>query len=338
MTLKAQGERMQVYFKSHKQSQRFLAIARKMGLLRDSKPNASRLCQAIADEEFRLVPANVDTSIYLDSLDQLHRLTQLALQFDLNEDSLLREIADGNILLALPWSQDYICAMLHAIWMAQDLGHYAVAFTLITILLSSAELTPLVKEQLGYLQSKNWFTIYDRIRAFINAQQPFMVSYRHDSNQVERFDVLMAHFYDPSGERHALYLAAGCEQPNPNEPMRALSHNHSLRLDRILAIEPLHKDWEPQRLGYVQATFQLFGSWVTSYEAKPDDLSDEEILGTPEPCRQITRKVWSSFWLEREILRYGDSALLLTPQPLQSRLRDRLLKTLSRYDLCRYDG
>lgn len=82
-----------------------------MGLLRDSKPNASRLCQAIADEEFRLVPANVDTSIYLDSLDQLHRLTQLALQFDLNEDSLLRKIADGNILLALAFS--LFCSGFH---------------------------------------------------------------------------------------------------------------------------------------------------------------------------------------------------------------------------------
>jgi predicted DNA-binding transcriptional regulator YafY len=66
---------------------------------------------------------------------------------------------------------------------------------------------------------------------------------------------------------------------------------------------------------------------------KPDDLSDEEIPIRDETCRQITRKVWSAFWLEREILRYGDSAVLLSPEPLRSRLRHRLIETLSRYDV-----
>ncbi len=47
--------------------------------------------------------------------------------------------------------------------------------------------------------------------------------------------------------------------------------------------------------------------------------------------RRVVRQVSNTFWLCRELLRYGDDCELIAPQSVRDRFRDKILTLAQRY-------
>jgi predicted DNA-binding transcriptional regulator YafY len=66
---------------------------------------------------------------------------------------------------------------------------------------------------------------------------------------------------------------------------------------------------------------------IKSYEPKPSDISNE-IIGE---VRQVVRRVSNPFWLIREVLRYGDDCVIVSPDNVRSLIKEKLFSCYQNY-------
>jgi predicted DNA-binding transcriptional regulator YafY len=59
---------------------------------------------------------------------------------------------------------------------------------------------------------------------------------------------------------------------------------------------------------------------VKSYQPREDDLEDETI----GDVRQVVRKVVNHFWLIREVARYWDECVIVSPASMRDRIKEKL--------------
>jgi predicted DNA-binding transcriptional regulator YafY len=163
-------------------------------------------------------------------------------------------------------------------------------------------------------------------------QQPFQLSYQDAGDQLWQF-----HLYHAAINRHEdrLYLDCWCEETEGSQDIPELEHNRCLRLDRIpsdsLIIPIPNGKWRTQ-LDSVLAEFHLFDGLARSYRTKTDIDIANELLSIDPPVRQITRQITSTFWFFREILRYGEDCLLVSPEKVRKRFQQKLQRLYRRYE------
>lgn len=215
-------------------------------------------------------------------------------------------------------------AIRQAIKLLVDSGRIADAQTLALFLLEHGNLeTPLRQSLLEQVShpTESWRRVIDQQ---LKAKQPFHLFYEDSQNEQMEFTVRYGEirFWEKR-----FYLEAWCEETQGSLNLPELIHNRCFRLDRIINVLPASGDWQDQ-LEYIEVQLKVLGRLVKAYEPKPDDISNE-VKGS---ARYIVRRVSNTFWFIREILRYGEECLVLSPASVQNQLINKLKKLCEHYE------
>lgn len=266
------------------------------------------------------------------------QLEQIALELGLmwgdrpNISRLVEAIARRQ-LLVYPnndWSRDRIQSLNQARNALIDAGQIDAAIAISQLLLERSELTiPLRQEIEQFIQhpAPSWRLEIER---YIRRQHPFHLSYQDAAHRIWHFKIFYAAIVTHEQRQ---YLDCWCQETEGNQDIAALAHNWNFRLDRIIdpAIGPTPGKWRPA-LDWVETELHLSGGLAFAYTPKPED-SQIEWLTEPTQVRKVLRRVTSSFWLIREVLRYGKDCTLISPDPIRDRLKTELRQLCQQYDL-----
>ncbi|MEW5861164.1 MAG: WYL domain-containing protein, partial [Cyanobacteriota bacterium] len=85
-------------------------------------------------------------------------------------------------------------------------------------------------------------------------------------------------------------------------------------------------------LEQIEVDMHLFGGLAFAYQAKPEDNTNEW-LPDSQRVRRVVRRVSSTFWFFREILRYGEDCTIVSPESVRSRLTDKIKSLCQQYNL-----
>lgn len=235
---------------------------------------------------------------------------------------LIAAIAQQKLEVGEPFSLNFnqVKALQQATKDLIDAGHVEEAQTIIALLLERGNLeTPLRQSLLQQVSqpAQAWRIL---VEEQIKKEQPFHLAYRNSQGEDLEYTVRYAfvRFYEKR-----FYLLIWCEETadvekqNPDLP--ELWHNRCLRLDRIQGILPISGNWRGQ-LDSLKVYLQFRGGLVKAYEPKPEDL-ENEIKGD---VRLVVRQVVNPFWLIREISRYWDECLVLSPESIRKQVQQKV--------------
>jgi WYL domain len=251
-----------------------------------------------------------------------------------NISKLVEAIARRQLLIAPnhSWKLERINALNQARMALVDVGKIEDAVMIAQLLLERSELTIPLRGQLEQFvtqPSQSWRLEVER---YIRRQQPFQLSYQDATERVWQFTIRFAAIV-PHEERQ--YLDCWCEETAGAQGLPELAHNRSLRLDRIAdaAINQTSGQWQRSGLATIAVEFHLFGNLAFAYRSK--QAIDEVNEWHPElpQVKRVVRQVSSSFWLIRELLRYGQDCEVVSPESVRGLIKQELLAMCDRYGL-----
>lgn len=243
---------------------------------------------------------------------------------------LITAIAQQQLEIGPPFTLNstQVAALQQATKTLIDSGYIGEAQTIVSTLLQRGNLeTPLRRslQQLVNQPSEAWRIQIDE---HINQKQPFSLLYRNAQEQELEFTVRYAEI---SFEEKRFYLEIWCEETEDikNTDFPELIHNRCLRLDRIKAIAKNHGQWREEGLDYLKVYLHFYKGMVKAYESRDRDI-ENEIVGD---IRQVVRRVSNPFWLIREVMRYGEDCVVISPDSIRNKIKQKLRSLCQQYDL-----
>jgi predicted DNA-binding transcriptional regulator YafY len=220
-----------------------------------------------------------------------------------------------------------INAFQQAIKALSDAGRIGEAQTVITLLLERGNLDVAVRQLLLKQASKLVQAWQSRIDEYRQNKQPFYLLYENSQKQELQYTVRYA---EPRFFDKRFYLMIWCEETEDVEnlipELPELWHNRTLIFDRIRSVVPASGEWR-EELDYIKVYLHFRGWMVKSYQRREDDLEDE-IIGD---VRQVVRRVVNDFWLIREVARYWEDCVIVSPDNLRDRMKQKLLTLCDLY-------
>jgi hypothetical protein len=274
------------------------------------------------------------------SLNETDRaaLTQLAQEFGMmwgdkpNISKLIETIARRELLIAHnnDWDSSKIEALNIAIKALIDAGKTAEAQIVAQILLDRAELTIPLRAELTKYTDNPLPPWRQKIDELIYQHRPFRLTYRDAADRPFTFTVLYGKIQAIEKRQ---YLTCQCVESEGNNDVPGLEHNWFLRLDRIqnAIVVPMAEKWDNKGLESIPVEFHLTGGLAFAYEQKKDDLEVTD-LETDRPTKKVIRKINSTFWFLREILPYGDDCVVVAPDVVVDRLRQKIRSLVAKYE------
>ncbi|MBE9052017.1 WYL domain-containing protein [Nostocales cyanobacterium LEGE 11386] len=265
-------------------------------------------------------------------------LEAIALEFGMmwgdrpNISKLVEAIARRQLLIGNNnnWSETRIRALHRCIGALTDIGQIEQAQVIANLLLERNELsTPLRNDIERFLENlpPTWRLQIDN---YILRNQPFQLSYQDAAGRLLNFTVRHAKI-TPHEKRQ--YLDCWCEETEGNLDIPELIHNWCLRLDRITdaAVIMIPGEWRSQ-LDEIEVEMHLFAGLAFGYQAKPEDKINEWLPDKPK-VRRVIRRVSSSFWFSREVMQYAPDCVVIAPESLRDRLKQKLRTLCELYDI-----
>ncbi len=264
-----------------------------------------------------------------------------------NISKLIEAIAQRKLLIGNnnDWKEPRIRALHRCINALTDIGQIEQAQIIANLLLERSELSlPLRGEIERFLENlpPAWRLEIDR---YILRQQPFQLSYQ-DARGLRQQPFQLS-YQDARGSllnftvRHAKvtphekrqYLDCWCEETEGNFDIPELIHNWSLRLDRITdaAVTVISGEWRTN-LDEIKVEMHLFAGLAFAYQAKPEDDIHEWLPDKPK-VRRVIRRVSSTFWFTREVMQYAPDCVVILPENVRDRLKQKLLTLCNLYDI-----
>jgi predicted DNA-binding transcriptional regulator YafY len=249
-----------------------------------------------------------------------------------NISRLVEAIARRELLIGRnnDWSATRIRALHQAIQSLTDAGNPDMAQAIAQILLERSELPiPLRTELERHLETPPlpWRVEIDQ---YIRRQQPFQLTYRDAADRPWTFTIRYARI-TPYERRQ--YLECWCEETDGNQDLPKLQHNWVLRLDRIpdAALSTVQGKWR-SGLDVLEIEMQLLKGLAFAYEVKTADVSNEWLSDRHPPVRRIVRRVANTFWFFREVFRYGEDCIIVSPDEVRERFKEKLHRLCQHYD------
>ena len=244
---------------------------------------------------------------------------------------LITAIAKQELEVGPPFTLNstQVSALLQAVKLLKDSGYMGEAQDILALLLERGNLAQPLRQsllqELGQQQTEAWRVLVEQYR---NDRQPFIILYGNAQEQELEFTVRYAEF---SFEEKRFYLEIWCEETEDikNTDFPELIHNRCLRLDRIKAIAKTHGQWRDEGLDFLKVYLQFCKDMVKAYEPKDRDI-ENEIVGD---VRQVVRRVSNPFWLIREVLRYGGDCVVISPDNIREKVKQKLRSLCQKYDL-----
>lgn len=210
-----------------------------------------------------------------------------------------------------------------------DTGYVAEAQTLLSLLLDQGSLeTPLYQaltQLINHQGINNWRS---QIDDFQQRKQPFKIGYRNAQGEILEFT---ARYGEISFQEKRFYLTIWCNETEDikNTDFPELIHNRCLRMDRITHLQEVQSQWRDEGLDYLKVYLHFWRGLVKAYEPRSEDI-DNRVIGD---VRQIERKVTNPFWLMREVFKYGEDCVIVAPDSVRDRMKQRLLALCQLYGL-----
>jgi hypothetical protein len=250
-----------------------------------------------------------------------------------NISRLVEAIARRELLIGRnnDWSEARIRALQQSIQALIDAGHPESAQIIAKLLLERSELPiPLRSEIERFLETPlaPWRLEIDQ---YIRRQQPFQLTYQDAADRPWSFTIRYARI-TPYERRQ--YLECWSEETEGNQDLPGLQHNWVLRLDRIpdAALNTVQEKWRPD-LDYLEVEMHLLKGLAFAYEAKATDISNEWLSDRTPPTRRIIRRVSNTFWFFREVLRYGEDCIIVAPETVQEKFKQKLHLLYESYNM-----
>ncbi|AGY58204.1 WYL domain-containing protein [Gloeobacter kilaueensis] len=246
-----------------------------------------------------------------------------------NITQLVKNIAQRQLLVAhnADWSEERIGALVKAADLLLDVGEADAAQALGHLLLERGEVTGPLRDRLAERfqgVQASWRGIIDR---YIRQTQPFRLLYQDAAERAWQLTVRYARI---RFREKRLYLEIWSEECEGNREIPGLTHNWSLRLDRLQGVEvlPAPGKW---RVGpdKIEVEMHLYEGLAHAYVPRPEDAVYRWL--EREPVRQVVRRVDSTFWFLREIYPYGPDCLIVGPESVRARAIERFQQTCRRY-------
>lgn len=219
-------------------------------------------------------------------------------------------------------------ALLQAIRLLNDSGNTGEAQILSSLLLERGELEAPMRQlvlQKVSQPTEAWRIIVEQ---HCQNEQPFHVLYTNSQGEDLAFTVRYAEI--AFEEDKGFYLYIWCDETedikDPDFP--ELIHNRCLRLDKIKTILPINGYWRREGLDFLEVYLHFYGGMVKAYESKARSINKDISNEVVEGVRQVVKRVPHPFWLIREVLRYGEDCLVVSPDSVRSLVRAKI-KTLS---------
>jgi predicted DNA-binding transcriptional regulator YafY len=265
-------------------------------------------------------------------------LEAIALEFGMmwgdrpNISKLIEAIAQRKLLIGNNnnWKEPRIRALHRCINALTDIGQIEQAQIIANLLLERSELSlPLRTEIERFLENlpPPWRL---QIDSYIQREKPFQISYQDAAGRLFNFTVRHAKV-TPHEKRQ--YLDCWCEETEGNHDIPELVHNWSLRLDRITdaALTSIAGEWRSQ-LDEIDVEIHLLNWLAFGYQAKPED-NINEWLPDKARVRRVVRRVSSTFWFMREVMQYAPDCVVILPENVRDRLKQKLLTLCQLYDI-----
>ena len=220
-----------------------------------------------------------------------------------------------------------VAALQQGIRLLIDSGYVEQARSLSQLLVNRGNLEPPLRQSL--LQQVIQPTAA-RIQAeeYINEKQPFLLLYRNPKGENLAYT---ARYAEISFEEKRFYLEIWCEETddlkNPEYP--ELIHNRCLRFDRIQSIVKTDGNWRYEGLDYLKVYLHFHRGMVKAYDPRARDISNE-VVGD---IRQVVRNVSNPFWLMREVSRYWEDCVIVSPEGVRDRFQQKLIALCRQYNL-----
>lgn len=244
---------------------------------------------------------------------------------------LIVAIADKSLELGKPFTLDsnQINAFQQAIKALNDAGCIGEAQTVVTLLLERGNLDTVMRQSLFKQASKLVKAWQGQIDEYRQNKQPFYLLYENSQGEELQYTVRYA---EPRFFDRRFYLMIWCEETedvkNHIPDIPELWHNRNLIFDGIRSVIPASGKWR-SGLDYIKVYLQFRGWMIKSYQHREDDLEDE-IIGD---VRQVVRLVVNEFWLIREVSRYWENCVIVSPDSMRDRMKQKLQILCNLYDI-----
>lgn len=249
-----------------------------------------------------------------------------------NISKLVEAIARRQFLIAPnnDWTEPRIKALVKAVRALSDAGHVQDAQLLANLLLERSELSLPLRSEIERFQENLPPAWRLEIETYIHRHQPFQLSYQDAAERLWSFTVSFARI---TNHEERKYLDCWCEQTTGNQDIQELQHNWSLRLDRITdaTVAPISGNWR-LRLDEIPVEMHLLHGLAFAYQAKSEDETNEWLV-EPQRVRRVVRRVSSTFWFIREVLRYAPDCVIVSPDSVRDRFKNKLIALSHHYEL-----
>lgn len=248
-----------------------------------------------------------------------------------NISGLIEAIARRQLKIAPNnnWSELRVKTLVKIVGILTDGGKIEEAKIIANLLLERSELSIPQRQKIEKFLDNLPPPWRLEIDTYIRRQQPFQLSYQDAASRLWNFTVCHAEI---NHREKREYLECWCEETEGNLDIPELMHNWSLRLDRIpeVAIVPIDEKWLPS-LDYIEVEMHLLRGLAFAYKSKSNDIIPPEWLESDKRVRRVVRRVSNTFWFFREVLQYGGDCVVVSPEKLRSRIKEKLLETLEHY-------
>jgi predicted DNA-binding transcriptional regulator YafY len=240
---------------------------------------------------------------------------------------LLVAIAQQQVAIGEPFTltEVQVQALSKAAKFLNDSGEVEAAQIVLALLLDKGNLEPPVRQEL--LQQVNQTAEAWRLRLnqLIDDRQPFRLFYQSKKDKLSEFTARSAkiRLYDKR-----LYLEIWCDDAESRE-IPELAHNRCLRLDKIVNLLPASENWR-ESIDYLEVHLHFLKGLARNYESKPDEDVANEMVGD---VRHVVKRVSSLFWLFRDVRRYGEDCVIVSPEGVRDRFQQELQSICQNYDI-----
>jgi predicted DNA-binding transcriptional regulator YafY len=240
-----------------------------------------------------------------------------------NISKLIEAIAKRKLLIGnnQDWKESRIRALHRCITALTDIGQVEQAQIIADLLLERSELSFPMRQEITNFVGNSPPPWRKQIDQYISRQQPFELAYQDPAERIFNFSVRHARI-TPHEKRQ--YLDCWCEETTGNSDLPNLVHNWCFRLDRITeaAVTELSGEWR-SGLDEIEVEIHLLNNLAFAYQSKPEDIANHW-LADQERVKRVIRKVSSSFWFIREIMQYTSDCMVVSPENLRDRLKQKI--------------